>query len=178
MKNSYIISKMNEYMFKLSEKLGGWLKEELPRITDSWWEDMVISVLSPRQREHVLSDGIHDISGLDLAELLRVFDRNWFVITGSSRTFINNRVRRQIRQMQEVRNSWAHITPDTISKEKVRDDVGVIIDLMGAFYAKPSETRDMEGFIFDVEEDKEIVEDKPKKKIGRASCRERVLLIV
>lgn len=164
MKNSYIISKMNEYMFKLSEKLGGWLKEELPRITDSWWEDMVISVLSPRQREHVLSDGIHDISGLDLAELLRVFDRNWFVITGSSRTFINNRVRRQIRQMQEVRNSWAHITPDTISKEKVRDDVGVIIDLMGAFYAKPSETRDMEGFIFDVEEDKEIVEDKPKKK--------------
>ena len=166
MKDSYIISRMNEYMYKLSEKLGGWLKEELPRMADSWWEDMVISVLSPLQREHVLSEGISDISGLDLAELLRVFDKNWFVITGASRTFINNRVRRQIRQMQEVRNSWAHITPDTISKEKVRDDVGVIIDLMGAFDAKPSETRDMEGFIFDVEEDKEIIEDKPKKRVS------------
>ncbi len=156
MKDSYIISKMNEYMYKLSEKLGGWLKKELPHITKNWWEEMVISVLSPFQREHVLSDGISDISGLDLAELLRVFDKNWFVITGSSRTFINNRTRRHIRQMQEVRNSWAHITPNSISKEKVRNDVGVIIELMGAFDAKPSETRDMEGFIYDVEEDNPI----------------------
>ena len=171
MKDSYIISRMNEYMYKLSEKLGGWLKEELPRMADSWWEDMVISVLSPLQREHVLSERISDISGLDLAELLRVFDKNWFVITGSSRTFINNRVRRQIRQMQEVRNSWAHITPDTISKEKVRDDVGVIIDLMGAFDAKPSETRDMEGFIFDVEEDKEIIEDQPKNRVSEKTTK-------
>ncbi len=127
MKDSYIISKMNEYMYKLSEKLGAWLKKELPYITKNWWEEMVITVLSPLQREHVLSDGIKDISGLDLAEILRVFDKNWFVITGSSRIFINNRTRKYIRQMQEVRNGWAHITPDAISKEKVRNDVGVII---------------------------------------------------
>lgn len=174
MKNSYIISKMNEYMYKLSEKLGSWLKKELPQITDRWWEEIIISVLSPLQREHILSDGISDISGFGLAEILRVFDKNWFVITGSSRTFINNRTRRHIRQMQEVRNSWAHITPDTISKEKVRNDVGVIIELMGAFDAKPSETRDMEGFIYDVEEDREIAEDMPKRSTERPEKKKTV----
>ena len=73
--------------------------------------------LSTLQREHVLNNEITSIDGLDLAELLRIFDRNWFVIT--SRFFVNNKERNNIRKMQEVRNSWAHLTPGTINKEKV-----------------------------------------------------------
>lgn len=100
------------------------------------------------------------MDGLDLAELLRVFDRNWFVIT--SRFFVNNRERNNIRKMQEIRNSWAHITPDTISREKVIADVDTIIALMQAFDASMKETRDIENFIFDVEEDKDIKPEEVK----------------
>ncbi len=95
--------------------------------------------------EHVLSNGIASIDGLDLAELLRVFDRNWFIIT--SRFFVNNKERNNIRKMQEVRNSWAHITPNIISKEKVIADVDTIVAVMQAFDASMKETRDMETFI-------------------------------
>lgn len=160
MNDSYIISKMNGYMFQLSGKIGVWLEKKLPNITDNWWQELVINNLSTLQREHVKNNEIKNIGGLDLAELLRVIDRNWFIIT--SRFFINNKERSNIRKMQEVRNSWAHITPNTISKEKVLADVDTIIVLMQAFDASMSETRDMENFIFDVEEDKEIQSEEPK----------------
>lgn len=160
MNNSYIISKMNEFMFQLNGKMGIWLNKKLPTITGNWWQELVVNNLSMIQREHVLNNGINSIDGLDLAELLRVFDRNWFVIT--SRFFVNNKERNNIRKMQEVRNSWAHITPNAISKEKVIADVDTIIALMQAFDASMNETRDMETFIFDVEEDREIKPEEVK----------------
>lgn len=154
MDTSYIISKMNEYMFRLNQQIGAWLEKKLPKITDDWWQELVFNNLSPLQRETVLRNDIHEIKGLDLAALLRVLDRNWFVIT--STFFINNKERGNIRTMQEVRNTWAHITPNDISKARVIDDVNVIIALMQAFDASMKDTRDMEHFIFDVEEDKDI----------------------
>ena len=154
MDTTYITSKMNGYMFQLNKRLGTWLEKKLPKITDNWWDELVINNLSYLQRETVLKNDIHEISGLDLAAILRVLDRNWFVIT--SQFFINNRERGNIRAMQEVRNTWAHITPNDISKERVIQDVNTIIALMQAFDASMKETRDMEAFIFDVEEDKEI----------------------
>ena len=154
MDTSYIISKMNEYMFRLNQQIGAWLEKKLPKITDDWWQELVFNNLSPLQRETVLRNDIHEIKGLDLAALLRVLDRNWFVIT--STFFINNKERGNIRTMQEVRNTWAHITPNDISKARVIDDVNVIIALMQAFDASMKDTRDMENFIFDVEEDKDI----------------------
>ena len=163
---SYIISKMNEYMFRLNQQIGGWLEKKLPKITDDWWQDLVFNNLSPLQREAVLRHDIHEIKGLDLAALLRVLDRNWFVIT--STFFINNKERGNIRTMQEIRNTWAHITPNDISKARVIDDVNVIIALMQAFDASMKDTRDMENFIFDVEEDKDIHATPAKEPVKEA----------
>lgn len=167
MDTSYIISKMNEYMFRLNQQIGGWLEKKLPKITDDWWQDLVFNNLSPLQRETVLRNDIHEIKGLDLAALLRVLDRNWFVITSSF--FINNKERGNIRTMQEIRNTWAHITPNDISKARVIDDVNVIIALMQAFDASMKDTRDMENFIFDVEEDKDIHAAPAKEPVKEAA---------
>ena len=167
MDTSYIISKMNEYMFRLNQQIGGWLEKKLPKITDDWWQDLVFNNLSPLQRETVLRNDIHEIKGLDLAALLRVLDRNWFVITSSF--FINNKERGNIRTMQEIRNTWAHITPNDISKARVIDDVNVIIALMQAFDASMKDTRDMENFIFDVEEDKDIHAAAAKEPVKEAT---------
>lgn len=145
----YVISRMNEYMFRLNQQIGAWLTSRLPRITDDWWQDLVINNLSQLQRESVTRNSIQDISGLDLAALLRILDRNWFVITSSF--FINSKERANIRRMQEIRNTWAHITQKDITCQRVIDDVNVIIDLMHAFDADMKATRDMEAFIFEVE---------------------------
>lgn len=163
--DAYIISKMNEYMFQLNGKLGTWLGKKLPKITDNWWQELVLNNLSTLQREKVEQNGIYDISGLDLSSLLRVFDRNWFCIT--SAFFVNSKERAYIRQMQQIRNDWAHITPQDITKKKVLEDMDVIVNLMQAVDASMRETRGMENFIFDIEEDKDI-QEKPTKKPGRS----------
>lgn len=166
MTDSYIISKMNEFMFRLTGQMAGWLTKKLPRLTDRWWDDLVLNNLSTMQRTQVENAGITTIEGLDLAAILRIYDRNWFVITSSY--FINNKDRQHIRDMKEVRNTWAHISTQEISKEKVVRDVNTIIELMCAFDASSADIRDMEGFIFDIEEDKEIQKEIPKKAIVKA----------
>ena len=154
MDTSYIISQMNAFMFRLSQQISSWLEPKLPKIEEDWWDELVIHNLTGMQRETVQKKEIHELGGLDLAALLRVTDRNWILI--SSRFFINNKERGNVKTMQEVRNKWAHITENDISKQRVIDDVNTIIALMQAFDAKMKDTRDMEQFIFDVEDDKEI----------------------
>ena len=61
MNDSYIISKMNEYMFQLNEKMGKWLQKRLPQITENWWEELVLNNLSTLQKNKVLSSNIKDI---------------------------------------------------------------------------------------------------------------------
>ena len=154
MDDSYMIGQMNTFMHRLSEQMSGWLGKRLPKLTDDWWNDLVYNNLSQLQRDNVDTKGITELKGLDLAALLRIFDRNWFVITSS--WFVNNKERQKIKDMMGVRNSWAHITSEELSKEKVIRDVEIIIELMQAFDAKMSDTRDMEAFIMDVEEDNDI----------------------
>ena len=104
MEDSYMIGKMNSYMHQLSEKMSEWLGDRLPKLTNDWWRDLVYNNLSPLQRDQVDLKNITELKGLDLAALLRVFDRNWFVITSS--WFVNNKERKKIKDMMGVRNSW------------------------------------------------------------------------
>lgn len=159
MNDSYIIGKMNTFMHRLSEKMSGWLGKRLPQLTDDWWNELVYNNLSQRQRDNVDAKNITDLKGLDLAALLRVFDRNWFVIT--SAWFVNNKERQKIKDMMGVRNFWAHVSSEELSKEKVISDTEIIIELMQTFDAKMDETREMEEFIIDVEEDKDILAQLP-----------------
>lgn len=81
MEDCFITSKMNEYMFRLNQKMGEWLSKKLPYIEQNWWQELVVDNLSDMQRNKVYDNNISEISGLDLAALLRVVDRNWFIIT-------------------------------------------------------------------------------------------------
>ena len=170
-------SKMNEYMFRLNRKMSEWLSKKLPKITDDWWQDLVINNLSPHQRENVLRGDIKEIEGLDLAALLRIVYRNWFVITGMF--YLNNKEREKIHDMQQIRNDWAHIAQNRIYKEKVINDINVIIDLMYTFDASMQETRDMESLIMDVEEDKDlqgVVSEYTVKKTGVLEASEKTVI--
>ena len=174
MTDAYIISKMNEYMFQLNTKIGGWLAKKLPKITDDWWQELVMNNLSQMQKDTVINRGITDIGGLDLAVVLRIVDRNWFSIT--SMFFINNKERANIKNMMGVRNTWAHIGPTDISKKKVIEDVEIIIALMQAFDCTMNETRDMENFIFDIEDDTDIQIQHHQKEVFKSKQVEKVTI--
>ena len=177
MDTALLNSKMNEYMFRLNQKMGAWLAKKLPKITDNWLQDLVINNLSSLQKDNVIREEIKSIDGLDLSVLLRIVDRNWFAIT--SQFYINNKEHYKIRDMQQIRNDWAHIKPSDITKEKVINDANIIIELMQAFDASVKETMDMESFVLDVEDDKDIhveaqkpVEKKPVVKTSPMSAAE------
>lgn len=177
MDTALLNSKMNEYMFRLNQKVGAWLSKKLPKITDNWLQDLVINNLSSLQKDNVIREEIKSIDGLDLSVLLRIVDRNWFAIT--SQFYINNKEHYKIRDMQQIRNDWAHIKPSDITKEKVINDANIIIELMQAFDASVKETMDMESFVLDVEDDKDIhveaqkpVEKKPVVKTSPMSAAE------
>ena len=100
MDDSYMIGKMNTFMHRLAEQMSGWLGTRLPKLTDEWWRDLVYNNLSQLQRDQVDQKNTTELKGLDLAALLRVFDRNWFVITSS--WFVNNKERQKIRDMMNL----------------------------------------------------------------------------
>ena len=145
MNTTEVISKMNGFMFQLTEKMVTWMDKVLPRITEDWWQDLVINNLNQMQKTKVFNSNVTDLSGLDLASLLRVFDRNWFVI--SNATYVNPRVRNDIREMQGIRNDWAHITPKDITRRKVLEDANVIYNLLQQLDASMRETYDISAFI-------------------------------
>lgn len=167
MNTTEVISKMNAYMFQLSEQLSGWLSKVFPKVTENWWQELVINNLTQMQRSKVFDTGVSTITGLDLASLLRVFDRNWFVI--SNVTYVNPSVRNDVRDMQGVRNDWAHITPNDISRRKVLEDANIIYNLLQQLGASMKETSSINSFIIDVEDEDEItldsfvVDEKPDK---------------
>ena len=71
-----IIAKINDYLYKATSNLSQWLETKLPKLTDMWWEQCVLSVLNESQLERV-PETAQSLSSLDLAILLTVTDRNW-----------------------------------------------------------------------------------------------------
>ncbi|MDY0151077.1 MAG: helicase-related protein [Candidatus Cloacimonas sp.] len=82
------------------------LEVKLPTLSDNWWEDMVLAVLNPRQKEILLRSKEKSLTCLDLAALLRIFDQNWSRI--SAHKGYESEQRHYLKEMQSIRNRWAH----------------------------------------------------------------------
>ena len=86
--------------------LCGALEELLPPLSETWWETCVISKLSFQQRKRVKQRSISYLDQLDLAALLRLVDQNWYELA-----YLHdwpNEGRNFVKEMQTVRNRWAH----------------------------------------------------------------------
>lgn len=164
MNYSAVEGKIKEFESVLSHRMRIWLQKRLPKVTDDWWNELVINKVSDLQREVIQNNNISELAGLDLASILRVIDKNWFVIT-SVGGFLNNKYRRNVHDMITVRNSWAHITPMDITKEKIISDVNTMIELLQAFDCEQTETRPLEEFLLVIEKDEDIAHIEEKKDI-------------
>ncbi len=83
------------------------LAELLPAIGgDAWWDNLVKEKLSYQQQKHVETGHIAKLEDLDLAALMRVFDRNWYEIAG--KTAYPDEGRNLVKEVQQVRNRASH----------------------------------------------------------------------
>lgn len=97
----------SKHLSDVAEQLSVFLGKILPLLFDDWWNKAVISCLSFQQRKRLEQRNITSLGGLDLAALLRVMDQNWYQISG--KLGLNPEVRHFMKEMQTVRNRWAHM---------------------------------------------------------------------
>lgn len=87
------------------------LGDRLPGIGgDDWWHTHVISQLSYSQQGQARARVINDLGGLDLAAMLRVFERNWAEL--SHVAHLPAEVRTHAREIANIRHACAHAAAD------------------------------------------------------------------
>jgi len=104
--------------------LSDFLLEILPTFEDNWWQVTVLDCLSYNQQRHITSSRISTLSGLDLAALLRVLDRNWYRI--DTKLNLMRESRHFVKEMQYVRNRWAHAGAEGFPVDDVYRDLDTI----------------------------------------------------
>ena len=103
----------------------------LPQLSADWWERHVVGVLSYQQQERIKQSHIDNLSGLDLAALLRVIDQNWFEL--SSRFNWPKDGRNWLKEAQTIRNRWAHATSAETEPHDVYRDADTLERLAKMF---------------------------------------------
>jgi ATP-dependent helicase HepA len=106
MDKAQVHSAMMGFLSKTAELVATYLEKLMPTLFDDWWTKAVVSSLSFQQRRRVEQQGISGLSDLDLAALLRVLDQNWYQI--SLKTNPAAEAKHFLKEMQTVRNRWAH----------------------------------------------------------------------
>lgn len=119
-----------------AESLRNFLSSILPEISPNWWSANVISSLSFQQQRMVEEKGIASLSGLDLAALLRILDKSWYDV--SAKRNLGNEARTWTREMQHIRNKWAHAGGYPPEMEDLYRDLDTLQRFLGAIRADDS----------------------------------------
>ena len=117
----------NNLLKKTTICLSSYLGKSLPILFTDWWNESVISNLSSVQKQRLKQKNSHSLSSLDIAALLRVLDQNWYSI--SNKYNLSQDFRHFIKEMQTIRNKWAHSS----SEEFPIDDVYRDLDTLQRF---------------------------------------------
>ena len=109
---------------KATHPLVIFLEGVLPDLFDDWWQQAVVAKLSFPQQRRVEQRKLRTLSALDLAALLRVLDQNWYQI--STQQNLSSESRHYVKEMQTVRNRWAHIANEGYPSEDVYRDIDTL----------------------------------------------------
>ncbi|MDZ8118313.1 DEAD/DEAH box helicase [Pontiella agarivorans] len=148
-----IAGKLSALLQMSTRHLCNWLRDSLSKLDQDWWNSLVLSNLSYQQRRRVEQSGVTTLSQLDLAALLRVLDRNWYEI--STRFNLTNQDRNYLKEMQTVRNRWAHMDAHGIEPDDVYRDVDTLQRFLRALDA-PDTLLDSVGQVKDLVRNAEI----------------------
>jgi hypothetical protein len=101
---------MMDLLRKASGDLAAFLYENLPKISDNWWQKYVIDRLTSQQQRTATERGFTSTKQLDWAALLRVLHENWFElpqVRGWPREGRN-----WVKELQHGSNRWAHASTE------------------------------------------------------------------
>lgn len=124
MDSTAIVSRINALLHTTAGALANWLGDILPKVTESWWEDCVLSSLSYSQRDIAEKRNFSKLSDFDLAALLRIANKSWYDMRTVA--YLPTSERECIRDMIGVRNNWAHCGTELPGKDTILHDLKIV----------------------------------------------------
>ena len=109
------------------------LQNHLPGLAEDWWNKLVVDRLSFQQQRIITEKNLTTLRQLDFAGLLRVVDQNWYDLSAALN--LPREGRNWVKELQTVRNKWAHASSETMPpSEQYRDadTLGRFLGLIGA----------------------------------------------
>ncbi len=122
--DQYIQATISKLLSETARHLALFLEKVLPSLFEDWWKQAVLNGLSFQQRRRMEQRNIGSLAALDLAALLRVLDQNWYQI--STKLDLTSETRHFVKEMQTVRNRWAHATTEGFPLEDVYRDLDTL----------------------------------------------------
>lgn len=124
---------MNELLKAATAELERFLSASLPKLSNDWWTKHVIDRLSFQQQRLAQERHFTALRDLDFAALLRVLDQNWFELSDSRS--LPREGRNWVKELQTVRNKWAHLSSHDVSTSETyrdADTLGRMLAMIGA----------------------------------------------
>lgn len=121
---------MNELLRAATKDVSRFLSNQLPRLTTDWWNKLVIDRLSFQQQRTARERGFTHLEQFDFAALLRILDQNWFEI--SSTLSLPREARSWLKELQTVRNKWAHLSSTDLPPSEAYRDADTLGRLLEA----------------------------------------------
>ncbi len=115
---------MSQVLQGATRELTIFLEKVLPDLFEDWWKKAVLNSLSYQQRRRMEQSSLKSLGALDLAALLRVLDQNWYQI--SNKLGLTSEARHFVKEMQTIRNRWAHATTEGFPIEDVYRDLDTL----------------------------------------------------
>ena len=119
---------MNELLNESAAAISRWLEIKLPALSANWWAEHVVNRLTFQEERLVAEKRIQTLSGLDLAAILRVLDQNWSELAGAES--LPREARNWVKELQSVRNRWAHASQGGIAATDAFRDADTLIRLL------------------------------------------------
>lgn len=119
---------MNELLNLCTVSISHWLEEKLPLLGSSWWLDNVVNRLTFQQQRILEGKRVESLYGLDLAATLRVLDQNWSELAAVES--LPREARNWVKELQSVRNRWAHAPVGGINPTDVFRDADTLERLL------------------------------------------------
>lgn len=119
---------MNELLFASAKVFCAWLEAKLPALGSNWWGENVVQRLTFQQQRSLQERRIDTLSRLDLAALLRVLDQNWHELSAIDP--LPKEARNWVKELQAVRNRWAHIPNGGLNSHDTYRDADTLVRLL------------------------------------------------
>ena len=128
---------MNDLIRITAIELVRFLSAKLPDLSpDDWWQKHVVNCLSFQQQRIVAERSHAKLQQLDFAALLRVLDQNWYEL--SNRLGLPREGRNWIKELQTVRNRWAHLSTEEVAASEIYRDADTLCRLLSMIQSEQS----------------------------------------